>query len=384
MKIKIFIVGVVSLLIAMPAVAQETIPTYQYWSINVNGGFSGYLPSGHSFLKDLGPSFGLGVEWTANPLWGLSLDYQYFGFYNNKDYGHTNEFTLSGQFNISNMVAKYRHGSWQKFNTYGHIGVGGAISLDPNKSNEVCGVMPIGIRFEYNVSPLLALNMNFEGRWHTNRFRDVAFNPNGVAIFGITAGIRIKLGTRNHIRNVCSLCDYEAAFIKPSADDEALKRLQCLLDDTCDEVAKSKSAVEDANRQIDALKREIDNLKTREETPAPKPEPVTVNYSKTITFDFAMAVLNHCFYPYLDEVATEMISTKAHVMVVGHADAIGDSSSKMRLSLNRANAVVSYLAGKGVDRRQLTAKGMSDTQPIGDNKTEEGRQQNRRVEFVIQ
>ncbi|MCL2097302.1 MAG: OmpA family protein [Bacteroidales bacterium] len=381
MKTKMFIVGVVSLLMAMPVTAQEVIPSYQYWSINVNGGLSGYLPSGHSFLKDLGPSFGLGLEWTATPLWGLSLDYQYFGFYNNKNYGHSNEFTLSGQFNLSNVVAKYRRGDWQKLNAYGHIGVGGSIAND-----NVCGVIPIGIRFEYNVSPILALNMNFEGRWHSASFRDVAFNPNGVAIFGITAGIRVKLGTRNHIRNV-SLPSYEETFVKPVVDDGALKKLQCI--ETCDDLAKSKD-LEAANRQIETLKREVDELKKKEAAPAPAPAPVAPAPepapapAKTVTFDFAQAELKPAFYPFLDEVAEELMRTKAQATVIGHADITGETDSNMTLSIHRANVVVEYLVRKGVDSRQLFAKGMGDTQPIANNNTEEGREQNRRVEIVIQ
>jgi outer membrane protein OmpA-like peptidoglycan-associated protein len=304
------------------------------------------------------------------------------------------EITLSGQFNMSNVLSKFRRGGWQKLNVYGHVGVGGAISLDPNRNDEVCGVIPAGIMFEYNITPLLALNLNLEGRWHTNRFRDVVFNSNGVVIFAATAGIRVKLGTRNHIRNVCRLCDYEAAFKSPAITDEALKHLQCLLDDTCEEAAKNKSAVEDANRQIDALKREIDNLKMREAAPAPAttltptpasaPAIVSAPYPKTITFDFAKADLKPEFYPYLNEIASELMKTKAHIAVIGHADIVGDSVNNMRLSITRAKVVANYLNRKGVDNKQLATKGMSDTQPVADNKTDEGRQKNRRVEFVIQ
>jgi len=414
MKFKVFIVGVVSLFMAMQVTAQN-IP-YQHWSINFNGGLSGYLPTDNDFLKDLGPSFGLGLEWTANPLWGLSLDYQYFGFYNNKDYGHTNEITLSGQFNLANLLSKFRYGIWKKFNTYGHIGVGGAISLDRNRNNEICGVIPIGILFEYNITQLLALNLNLEGRWHSNSFREVVHRPGGVLIFSANLGIRIKLGTTNHIRHY----DYEVTFFSPSATDETINRLQAILDDIYEEAAKHKNAVEEANYQIDALKREIDNLKmggitpnapaattsvhatttvpvtsaptavtttaTSAPTAAPAittPKPVAIQDLKIITFDAGKSELNPAFYSYLSEIASELRKTKTPITITGHSDDTGDPTNSMRLSISRAKAVADYLISKGVNAKQITTKGMSDTQPIADNKTDEGRQKNRRVELVI-
>ncbi len=73
-----------------------------------------------------------------------------------------------------------------------------------------------------------------------------------------------------------------------------------------------------------------------------------------------------------------------HVRVDGHTDNVGKPESNMRLSQERAEAVVKYLVEKkGVDARRLSAKGFGDTQPIADNKTEKGRAKNRRVDFTV-
>jgi outer membrane protein OmpA-like peptidoglycan-associated protein len=53
------------------------------------------------------------------------------------------------------------------------------------------------------------------------------------------------------------------------------------------------------------------------------------------------------------------------------------------LSQNRAKSVYDYLIKKGIDKTRLTYKGYGDTKPIADNKTEEGKQQNRRTEITI-
>lgn len=71
------------------------------------------------------------------------------------------------------------------------------------------------------------------------------------------------------------------------------------------------------------------------------------------------------------------------VEVAGHTDDRGDAAKNKQLSQARAEAVVAYLASKGVNRDRLTAVGYGQEKPVADNKTAEGRQKNRRVEFKI-
>jgi outer membrane protein OmpA-like peptidoglycan-associated protein len=73
-----------------------------------------------------------------------------------------------------------------------------------------------------------------------------------------------------------------------------------------------------------------------------------------------------------------------HVQVDGHTDNVGNPENNKKLSQDRAEAVVKYLVEKkGVDAKRLSAKGFGDTQPIADNKTEQGRAKNRRVDFTV-
>lgn len=68
--------------------------------------------------------------------------------------------------------------------------------------------------------------------------------------------------------------------------------------------------------------------------------------------------------------------------VEGHTDNVGPRAANQKLSEQRAAAVVSWLVTHGIDRSRLSAQGFADTKPVGDNSTEEGRSQNRRVELV--
>ena len=88
----------------------------------------------------------------------------------------------------------------------------------------------------------------------------------------------------------------------------------------------------------------------------------------------------------LDEIATKALNAKAYVVeVTGHADATGNANFNRQLSQRRADAVIRYLVEqhKIPLRRIITPYGFGATEPIADNKTREGRSQNRRVEVKI-
>ena len=66
--------------------------------------------------------------------------------------------------------------------------------------------------------------------------------------------------------------------------------------------------------------------------------------------------------------------------VDGHTDNVGNPVSNKTLSEERAKAVVSAIVAKGIGGERLSPSGYGQDKPIGDNKTEEGRAKNRRVE----
>jgi OOP family OmpA-OmpF porin len=86
----------------------------------------------------------------------------------------------------------------------------------------------------------------------------------------------------------------------------------------------------------------------------------------------------------LDDVALTLKRyPEMEVELAGHTCNIGTRQYNQGLSERRANAVRDYLIGKGVDPRQLTAKGYGELQPVATNLTREGREQNRRTEMRI-
>jgi outer membrane protein OmpA-like peptidoglycan-associated protein len=79
----------------------------------------------------------------------------------------------------------------------------------------------------------------------------------------------------------------------------------------------------------------------------------------------------------------DRLSRGGAISVEGHADARGDDAYNARLSLRRAEAVRDALARGGVDPARMRLVGHGESRPVADDATEEGRQQNRRVEIVL-
>ncbi len=71
------------------------------------------------------------------------------------------------------------------------------------------------------------------------------------------------------------------------------------------------------------------------------------------------------------------------ISLIGYTDSIGSDAYNQALSEKRADTVKGYLAAHGVDAARIQASGRGESDPVGDNSTEQGRFQNRRVEIVV-
>ena len=71
------------------------------------------------------------------------------------------------------------------------------------------------------------------------------------------------------------------------------------------------------------------------------------------------------------------------IRIEGHTDSDGKAKYNKNLSQGRANSVMKFLAGSGIDLGRMEAVGFGEDKPIADNKTDEGKERNRRVEFNI-
>ena len=102
-----------------------------------------------------------------------------------------------------------------------------------------------------------------------------------------------------------------------------------------------------------------------------------------VLFEFNKATLQPASDAPLQQVATLMAADKTlKLEVQGHTDNVGTDTYNQTLSESRAKSVATWLTQHGVTADRLTAKGYGMTMPVADNKTDEGRAKNRRVEIA--
>ena len=103
-----------------------------------------------------------------------------------------------------------------------------------------------------------------------------------------------------------------------------------------------------------------------------------------IFFELAKANLQTDSYPELNRLVQLLTERpKMKIEIDGHTDDIGSDEANLKLSQDRAEAVKNYLLSKSIAPIRLTTKGLGETKPKVPNDSDENRQQNRRVEFLI-
>lgn len=131
-------------------------------------------------------------------------------------------------------------------------------------------------------------------------------------------------------------------------------------------------------------------LEITAERPAPGPDRVvltasSITISDKVQFATGKAEILPESFGLLDEVAAVFADNTQieQVQIEGHTDSTGTAAINRKLSQQRAESVLKYLAAKGIKNSRMVAKGFGPDRPIADNNDEAGRDMNRRVEFNI-
>jgi outer membrane protein OmpA-like peptidoglycan-associated protein len=103
-----------------------------------------------------------------------------------------------------------------------------------------------------------------------------------------------------------------------------------------------------------------------------------------IEFETGSAVIRSSSYRTLDEIFNSAVVAEGLKLgVYGHTDNNGTDAVNIPLSEKRAAAVKDYLVHKGLQDTRIESRGFGAAKPVADNRTEEGRSRNRRVEIVL-
>lgn len=115
--------------------------------------------------------------------------------------------------------------------------------------------------------------------------------------------------------------------------------------------------------------------------PITKPKEIVL---ENVLFETNKSTLLKESYASLDVLVNQLASQKTMcIEIKGHTDNTGDEVKNHELSEKRAKAVYDYLISKNISKSRLSFRGLGGEEPIATNDTEEGRQKNRRVVFVV-
>ena len=139
--------------------------------------------------------------------------------------------------------------------------------------------------------------------------------------------------------------------------------------DKCPDQPETKNGFQDADGCPDELPKEVARF---------------AGVIKGIEFDFGKATIRKESNKVLDD-AIKVLKQypELRIMVSGHTDNVGEPQKNVELSQERASAVKEYMVGKGIETGRIETRGAGPNEPVADNSTDKGRQQNRRIEFKL-
>ena len=133
------------------------------------------------------------------------------------------------------------------------------------------------------------------------------------------------------------------------------------------------------DKQAEELKRDLEGAEVERVG-----EGIKITFREGIQFDHNSAELSATTKTNLQDLAKTLNKYKdTNILIEGHTDVTGTREYNLKLSDRRADAVSDYLATLGVDKKRMTNQGYGPDQPVADNNSDYGRQQNRRVEVAI-
>lgn len=403
------------------------VTQYRTWSIGIGAGvtnqtnIAGFNRAGYEDLawnlgysayikKQISPSFGIKGSYFGGKTGGAFLTKTADQSFEAKTPWSV---ALSGEFQAANT-------NWRFFNSfikpYASIGVGvmnskttlttGTTSQESDGISKIYVPLDMGLKFAVAKGinfelgyQLNWVNQNFDGIQGGQYKNDLFTYIHGGLEFALGNGSKPALNNSNPVATLVN--DYTLKYDDLKAQNDALnaknQALQNQLDglnsdlkdDDGDGVANKydKCPGTPSGVQVDGagcpivVKNETRVVEKVVVTEADRK--VVADAIKNLEFDLGKATIRPTSYATLNKVAELLIEKNFSLKLAGHTDNTGSRELNMRLSKERAESVKAYLVSQGANASRIEATGYGPDQPIASNKTTDGRQQNRRVEFTL-
>jgi OmpA-OmpF porin, OOP family len=406
---------------------------FRTWSIGVNGGLltpytifgmkqqdfkSPHEQIGYGgFIKDqFLPSFGLQANFLAGKDEGAVTPFdQTNGTYSSFNTRINYAIDLSGNFTLANINWRHQQGFIQPYVTLG----GGLINYTakytaPNgtvtnegKTHEF--YIPVGAGFKFDVARGINLDLGYQVNFvNADDFDGIVTGPTSDRFSYAHIGLEFALGsskkpqlaTHNPVASMRDeyLMDEQRLQIQVNQQKAENAQLRNDLNTTNATLAKlttdsdgdgvpdayDKCPNTPAGTQVDGAGCPLPANKPDVKVYVTKEDQQVVNEAvKNLEFDFGKSTIREHSDESLNKLAQLMVNKKFHLKLAGYTDNIGSVAANLKLSRDRANAVKTYLETQGVDSSMIQAEGYGKEHPIASNKTDAGRQLNRRVEFTL-
>ena len=411
--------------------------SFRTWSIGLNGGvLSPYTPFnsrnngdfrtpkeqwgyGGYIKKQILPGFGLQADFLAGEVTGLrstalpehTTAQDASDFRTHIDWSGS----VSANLTIANLGLNHKRSFISPYVTAG----AGYMSSKATVYNTPAGAstnfnqnwfVPIGAGLKFGLAKALNLDLGYNVYFmKTNNFDGVASTPNDRFSYA-HAGFEIALGRKksSQLQNFSPVAALREANEQESI--EMRNRLAALAQQRIADSMQYAQALGDddgdgvANKFDKCPGTPADTAVDGSGCPIKVPAPVVVapvtqvterivvtdedrrivdEAIKNLEFATGKSELKESSYTTLNKVAEILVQKNFTLKLAGHTDNVGSASANVKLSKNRAESVKAYLVAQGANASRIEATGYGAAQPIESNKTAEGRQKNRRVEFTL-
>jgi outer membrane protein OmpA-like peptidoglycan-associated protein len=309
--------------------------------------------------------------------------------------------------------------SLTNLNPYLYAGLG--LSKDINfTGSDYLPMVPLGVGIQTRIASGVLLDIS--GGYslylsdkldrHARSSSDLNSLTNGKqdGFYGFSIGIAFTIGDGKdkadrlrekeladaELRRVKMQDDAEAARIKEAADAKA-RNVKALTDAEARRIMDSTNAAAEAMRVKAANISEAQRIKDSTNAAAlllaqrkntdtvivlVKGETVVL---RGVNFEFNKATLTKYSERILWKAYNAMVANPdVSVVITGHTDNVGSEEYNQALSLKRAQAVKNWLVRKGIESSRMRTVGKGENEPVASNETEEGRLENRRIEFYVE
>ncbi|CAA0120853.1 Outer membrane porin F [BD1-7 clade bacterium] len=362
-------------------------------------GVDGYIGAGAGYFNhDINDrEFDLRTKDNSSGAWQVfgGLDFaDYFGaevYYS--DLGNTRFKSIAGSVDYAAYGASFlgywpmNHNDWA---LYARIGIAGieqeGQNLPIKKSVHTRASGGIGVRWNFNPNWFTRFEIDTYGSDHQGAFLSLAYH------FGNGTAKKAAVQAQPTVTEVAEPQQQQVSDAAEKTSNDMNKEINKELDKTAAAATAATTAAVVVTAET--MDTDGDGIVDAKDNCGKTPAGITVDETgcasfqgsfEGVQFESGSSTLKPSSYEELDEIAAALnLYPNVKLAVAAHSDASGAADANLNLSQKRAESVVAYLQGKGVESERMEAKGFGEEQPIASNDNAEGRAKNRRVEFTVE